>query len=291
MHAFLLLAAAAMAAPAAELTGTIRLTTDAKVLEYRPDGKLLKETPHQAEEVERQLSPNGKETLFWKEGAIYVADKAGRDARQVSPKMMRCATPLWSPDGSEIAFQGRVGENYQLHVVKRDGTDARQLTEWGDGVEQIAYAPDGKLFYLRPNAEVRKFTPAALMVYDGRDHQPLVKETFISDYAWSPDGKWLVYGTLHKLVFIDVAKEKETEVPLATISELFFHHAANTIAWSPDSKAIACRIPAYVSRAATFGGQQPPKDFGDSELFVIPREGKATWFVVGDVRGTLEWTK
>jgi Tol biopolymer transport system component len=252
MFTLLLFAAAAMAAADEDVTGTIRLTTDAKVLEYRTDGKLLKETPHKAESTERRLSPDGKQTLFWKDGAIFVGDKEGREAKQVSPLSMRCAAPIWSPDGSSIAFQGRVGENYQLHIVQRDGKNPRQLTDWGAGVEQIAYAPDGKLSYLRPNAEIRKFTPTALMLYDGKDHRVLVKEVFISDYAWSPDGKWIAYGTLNKLTFLEVATEKETEIPLATISELFFQHAANNIAWSSDSKAIACRMPAYISRAATW---------------------------------------
>ena len=79
----------------------------------------------------------------------------------------------------------------------------------------------------------------------------------------------------------DLATEKVQVIRCEQISELLDHNGPVAMAWNPAGTAIVCRLPAFVSSAATISGELPPKHFGDSEIFIIPREGKARWFVVG----------
>lgn len=272
--------------------GTIRFTTADKMLEFAPDGTRKSEkVVARHDPLEKQLSPDGKLSLYSKDGTLYVADSDGSHAKRISPEGQRCSTPTWSPDGNEIAFSVLKNDQWQLATMAADGTKLKQLTDWPAGIERPRYSPDGKLSYMRMKVYEGKFQPADLMLIEKAEHKVLVEDQFISDYAWGPDEKTLAYGKLHALVFLDVAAGKSETVTLASVSDQLFHHAPTSMAWSPDGKAIACRLPAHVGRAATFGNEPPKKIFGDDELFVIPREGEARWFLVGDVFGKLEWVK
>jgi dipeptidyl aminopeptidase/acylaminoacyl peptidase len=291
MSVFVMAIALSVTALGAEDAGIIRVVAGDKVVEYRPDGKKLKESPVSEDEIEPKISPDGKQTVYVKEGALYVADKEGKDPVRLSPKAMRAAVPMWSPDGTMIAFSGRLKDTYQLQTIGRDGKGLREVTDWPQGVEDIRYRPDGKLSYLRPKVWEGKFQPSDLVLIDGDKHEALVKDTFISDYAWSPDGKTLAYGKLHAIAFVALETKKSKEIPLSEISDQLFHHAPVALAWKPDSSAVACRLPAHVGRAATISGEPPRKIFGDDELFVIPQEGKSHWFVAGDTSGDIQWVK
>jgi Tol biopolymer transport system component len=281
----------ALFAFAADDSGTIRLTTVEKILEFSADGTKKREAAAVAADDEKTLSPDGKQLFFARDGVIVVTDRDGKHALQVSPTGLRCAAPYWSPDGKQIAFLGLRGDHWQLHTVDPNGKELQQVTDWPAGVQQARYSPGGQLSYLRMKATEGKFQEADLMVIGKEKHEPIIKEVFVSDYAWSPDGKTVAYGKLHALVFLDVATGKSKEIAAAEISDLLFHHAPTSLAWNPDGTAVVCRMPAHVGRAATLAGEPPRRIFGDDEVFVIPRAGKPYWFVVGDVRAKIEWLK
>jgi dipeptidyl aminopeptidase/acylaminoacyl peptidase len=274
---------------AGEDEGTIHVATAGRVIAFNTDGTKQGEVKN--ERGDERLSPDGKRAAFAKDRAIYVANKEGGDARRLSPEGLRAASPFWSPKGDEIAFTAWVKEARQLYVIRPDGKGLRQVTDWPSSIEMPKYTPDGKLSYLRLKEEQGKFQAADLVLGEGRELKTLVKDTFIGDYAWSPDGKTLAYGTLHAIRFLDIATEKAQEIRCDQISELLDHNGPLAIAWNPAGTAIVCRLPAFVSSAATIGGELPPQHFGDCEIFIIPREGKARWFVVGNIRGELEWVK
>ena len=110
---------------------------------------------------------------------------------------------------------------------------------------------------------------------------------YISDFAVTPDGKTIVYGTIGALTFHDVQSNNNTVIRLADmIDKRLADSSAVNLTLSPDGRSAATRL-------LMIGGRQvgAPKVFGDEEIFIIPREGKATWFQPGIEVYNVEWLK
>jgi len=52
--------------------------------------------------------------------------------------------PVWSPDGTKIAFESNRGGDYDVYVMDADGTDVRDLTNHPALDASPAWSPDGK---------------------------------------------------------------------------------------------------------------------------------------------------
>jgi hypothetical protein len=103
-------------------------------------------------------SPAGDEVALtrWIWGEGWVIDvmnysESGVESRRLAT---RAANPVWSPDGSRIAFNREQRSGYQeirdLWTIRPDGSDARQLTQYdgGNGSNGTAqysptWSPDG----------------------------------------------------------------------------------------------------------------------------------------------------
>ena len=91
-------------------------------LVYSPSGPMLA--------FVRRRSTGGKWTL-------YVGP------RKVSATPGNVDTPVWSPDGSRIAFASTSGRS-DLYAVNRDGSSERQLTSGPGNSLSPRWSPDGK---------------------------------------------------------------------------------------------------------------------------------------------------
>ncbi|SEK05536.1 S9 family peptidase [Paenibacillus polymyxa] len=52
-------------------------------------------------------------------------------------------TPVWSPDGSQLAFLRSADGKRQVWIIPARGGEARQLTHVGNNVRSLAWSPDG----------------------------------------------------------------------------------------------------------------------------------------------------
>jgi TolB protein len=111
-------------------------------------------------------SPDGREIAYLRtaedgeETSVYVLDIASGAIRRITEPSLRARRPAWSPDGEQIVFAGaprvdleRDHAVYNIHVINRDGTGFRQLTDfdltpavypaWFDR-DVLAVSPKGK---------------------------------------------------------------------------------------------------------------------------------------------------
>jgi Tol biopolymer transport system component len=260
--------------------------TDSKTFLFNPDGTGRTEVAAVAAPIRGQLSPDAASVLSVSDQAIHVADVDGKNSRKISPDNVVAAWPVWSPDGRRIAFLAIRGQLWQVHLMDRDGGNVRQLTDGPCGAWKPKFGSDGRLAYLSWHKREGKLQPADLLIFDGRNARAVVKKVFINDYAWSLNGKTIVYSKFGALVFHELATGAEQEVAFPDIDKQMVSHAASQFCWRPDSQAVASSITFLGDRQE--GG---PKIFGDDELFVIPRRGKASWFRPGEKVEQIEWIK
>ncbi len=101
------------------------------------------------------ISPNGSLIIFtrgWvdkmsdrRASNLWIADSKGERIRELTHGNWRDSSPVWSPNGSKIAFlSDRDGTN-QIHVMWLDTREVAQLTHLERSPGSLRWSPDGKM--------------------------------------------------------------------------------------------------------------------------------------------------
>jgi TolB protein len=112
--------------------------------------------------------------------------------------------PVWSPDGTQIAFSGEFGRTEdqrqtEVYVMDADGTDMRRLTTNQSFDEASSWSPDGdRIAFTRITDLGTEKARSGVFVMDadgGGEEQltEVVVPTFDSAPKWSPDGSTIAF--------------------------------------------------------------------------------------------------
>ena len=88
--------------------------------------------------------------VFAHGGSLWIVPREGGDARRLvvgDPGM--ASGPLFSPDGSLVAFTGNFDANEDVYVVPAAGGEPRRLTTHPGTDVALAWTPDGKRILFR----------------------------------------------------------------------------------------------------------------------------------------------
>ena len=185
-------------------------------------------------------SPDGSKLAFaavttsWDESyRIFLVDVDGSNLRRLGTGDERALYPVFSPDGSRIAFTSGRGSESDVWVIGVDGSETTRLTDsaaadgypsWSPGGDRIAFhsARDG-------NYEIY------VMNADGSD-ATRITEHAADDYnpAWSPDGRRIAFDSDRDKVDGD---EIYTVLPDGSDLALVVEEGVFPT-WSPDGKGI-----------------------------------------------------
>ncbi len=126
-------------------------------------------------------------------GDLWLAPREGGEARLLTSGAGTKSDPVFSPDGSMIAFSGDYDGNVDVYVMPSGGGVPRRLTHHPAVDEVVGWAPDGKsvLFRSRRNSYAGFSQLFTIPLAGGLPRElPLPTAEF---GVYSPDGKHLAY--------------------------------------------------------------------------------------------------
>ena len=108
-------------------------------------------TPGAAGAVERGLwmrypaiSPDGRTIVFGHKGNLWKVSATGGIATALTVGASHNLMPVWSPDGSKIAFASDRNGNLDVFVMPAEGGEATRLTFHSTDEAPTSFTPDGK---------------------------------------------------------------------------------------------------------------------------------------------------
>ena len=187
--------------------------------------------------------------------------------------------PVWSPDGSAVAFlsDARSKGRPQLCVADANGAHVRPVGKLDGNVARLTWSPDGKtlavLYIAAAHRKTGAFAPgardvgvigtivdeqrlAATDVATGATRLLTPADTYVYEYGWSPDGRAIAvtYAKGNGDNNWWVARLARVDVATATLHDLFAPaFQMNDPQWSPDGTRIAA-IGGIMSDFGSTGG-------------------------------------
>lgn len=148
------------------------------------------------------FSPDGSKLTFVCNGEIYLMDCDGGNARRLTANSsaMYKSFPIFSPDGTQIAFFAKTGDytsKLDIYVVNTDGSHLTRLTHQEAESLYPCYSPDGlKIVYwagLTTNEE-KYYTDIFVMDASGNGKLNLTPNAGYNCFPrYSPDGTKIVF--------------------------------------------------------------------------------------------------
>jgi serine/threonine protein kinase/Tol biopolymer transport system component len=185
------------------------------------------------------FSNDGKRVAYatYPEGMIWVANADGSDRRELTFTPMQAAgSPRWSPDGSELVFNGREnGARSRIYLISTQGGDPRPLTS-GDTNEGYAssWSPDGTSIVFTGFQYDESQLKAGIHILNLATRQTIdvPGSAGLLPGDWSPDGRYLLAGTrdFRRLVVYDSTSRKWQDL----VNNQFWSYPA----WGRDSKCV-----------------------------------------------------
>ncbi len=170
-----------------------------------PSGWSFKEVPLTTDEgtwMNVDVSPDGKEIVFDLLGDIYIMPIGGGAAKALRSGVPFEIQPRFSPDGKLISFTSDAGGGDNIWVMKRDGSEAHQVTKEDFRLlNNAVWSADGNYLIARKHfTSQRSLGAGEMWMYhiSGGGGLQLTRrkndQQDVNEPVVSPDGQYLYYS-------------------------------------------------------------------------------------------------
>ena len=266
-------------------------------------GRVYPLTTGAGEDDQPDLTDDGRQIAYttvrntWE---LRVRDLASGDERSLLQRNLETLFPMFSPDGTRIAYLGRSDYAVAIFTIGVDGADPRQLTSGRELNHQPRWGHDGQSLYFFQHRPTVSFRRVPAPGGPSEEFRPWNWETSSAPY-FDPTGRFLAYLRQRRpgappeepehTVIHDVATQEERVWP-----EPHTHVGG----WSPDglwlvgmqhgpsglNTVVTCLVADGACRAITRGTApkwsprgdrlyflRPATAGGSQELWTIPVDG------------------
>ena len=143
-------------------------------------------------------APDGRHLVYSSWGSqedLFVVGADGKGERRLTNDVFRDRVPRWSPDGTRIAFYSNRTGNYEIWMIRADGSGLEQVSRSGtrDAIRAV-WSPDSRKLagsYARESAFIIELGKS-VDTHVVRVLPPLPNPgEYFNVFSWSPDGRWL----------------------------------------------------------------------------------------------------
>jgi Periplasmic protease len=90
------------------------------------------------------ISPDGEKIVFTNRGDLYLVSSKGGEARPLTFHKAHDYMPVWSHDGSKIAFASNRFGNFDVYIMNANGGEATRLTYHSNNEVPYTFTRDNK---------------------------------------------------------------------------------------------------------------------------------------------------
>ncbi len=231
-----------------------------------------------------ELSPDGRAAAFvvqeWSidknksTSNIWLAPTAGGEPRKLTTAQASDGAPVWSPDGTRIAFVSKRGEDQAagLYVIRIDGGEAEKILELPFGMSNPRWLPDGKSVIVATTcipALVGSWTKediAAMEKANKRRKDTKMTAKVTEDRQYRYFDHWITDTVASRLLRVDLAT-KDLKDLTPSWGRMFQTSGAVDYDLSPDGKQIALCINIT---------PPPYTGFLNVDMHLLPTDGSGT---------------
>ena len=150
---------------------------------------------------QHSISPDGSTIAFCYKGDIYTVSTKGGEARQLTTHNAYDTNPIWSPDGTKIAFASDREGGMDIYVMSAKGGAPTRLTTNPAKEKPLAFKDNETVLFsasVRPDAKDMQFASAQFaQVYEvsvNGGRPKMVTSWTMENLSISPDGKQWLYN-------------------------------------------------------------------------------------------------
>jgi WD40 repeat protein len=215
------------------------------------------------------LSPDGTQLAY--SGAddhLYVMDVSTKQSTLLTNNTSDLR-PLWSPDGTRIAFSRLTDKGYNVFVMDADGRNVHALTDTTENTLAAGWTPDSQKVIGVGTKDGGELVQLLDVVNSTAQELNFIRQSGNVDVSISPDGQWVAFvnkvlGRMAPGIFISRldGSDKRLLVQLDTWS-------VGRPRWSPDGNWLAFTL----MDADQYSAPPTPALFNVATCQVVPLNG------------------